>query len=143
MFVVKHGEKKHELMYAECSRLYCIPQKEKDDVVKLWRETNDGMYWVHKSSVPNKDEFGIIGMQVARRTIRLNVLIRDMLGVHHYYHLYETEILVQQSDTHTVTRFVGTLLTLRNILIVNISLLLNASLSRSARNKGSSNIDSE
>jgi hypothetical protein len=41
------------------------------------------------------DEFGIIGMQVAGQTIRLNVLIRDMENIHRYYHLYEAEIPVQ------------------------------------------------
>jgi hypothetical protein len=57
--------------------LSCIPQKEKDDEIKLWHETNDGMYWVHKSSGPDKGKFKIIGMQVAGQTIHLNVLIRD------------------------------------------------------------------
>lgn len=35
-------EKKHELLYVECSRLSYSSQKEKDDKVKLWREVNDG-----------------------------------------------------------------------------------------------------
>ena len=52
------------------------------------------MYWVHKSSGPDKGEFGIIGMQVAGRIMRLNILIRDMENIHHYYHLYEAEIPV-------------------------------------------------
>ena len=82
-------------------------------------------------------------MQVAGQTIRLNVLIRDMENVHRYYHLYEAEISVQQSDPSTVINFVKTLLILRNILIVNMSLLLNAPSVRSKRNKDSSNVDSE
>ncbi|POG72516.1 hypothetical protein GLOIN_2v1773503 [Rhizophagus irregularis DAOM 181602=DAOM 197198] len=65
MFVMKHDGKKYELIYVESSRLSCIPQKEKDDEIKLWRETNDGMYWVHKSSGLDKGEFRIIGIQVA------------------------------------------------------------------------------
>ncbi|RIA91217.1 hypothetical protein C1645_822375 [Glomus cerebriforme] len=105
MFVMKHNGKKYELIYVESSRLSCTLQKEKDDEIKLWRETNDGMYWVHKSSGPDKDEFGIIGMQVAGQTIRLNVLIRDMENVHRYYHLYKAEIPVQQSDPSIVTNF--------------------------------------
>nr|CAG8523892.1 9084_t:CDS:2 [Entrophospora candida] len=36
---------------------------------------NDGMFWVRKSCKPDKDEFGIIGVQVAGRKIRLSVLI--------------------------------------------------------------------
>jgi len=143
MFVMKHDGKKYELIYVESSRLSCTPQKEKDDEIKLWRETNDGMYWVHKSSGPDKGEFGIIGIQVAGRIMRLNVLIRDVGNVHRYYHLYEAEIPVQQSDPSTVTNFVKTLLILRNILIVNMSLLLNAPSVRSKRNKDSSNVDSK
>ena len=143
MFVTKHGGKKYELIYVESSRLSCTSQKEKDDELKLWRETNDGMYWVHKSSGPDKGEFGIIGMQVAGRIMRLNVLMRDVKKVHRYYHLYEAEIPVQQSDPFIVTNFVKTLLILRNILIVNMSLLLNAPPVRFQRNKGSSNVDSE
>ena len=140
---MKLNGKKYELIYVESSRLSCTSQKEKDDEIKLWRETNDGMYWVHKSSGPDKDEFGIIGMQVTGQTIRLNVLIKDMENVHRYYHLYEAEIPVQQSDPSIVTNFVRTLLILRNILIVNMSLLLNAPPVRSKRNKNSSNVDSE
>ena len=101
------------------------------------------MYWVLKSSGPDKGEFGIIGMQVAGRIMRLNILIRDVENMHCYYHLYEAEIPVQQSDPSTVTNFVKTLLILRNILIVNMSLLLNAPSVRSKRNKDSSNVDSE
>ena len=101
------------------------------------------MYWAHKSSGPDKGEFGIIGMQVAGRIMCLNILIRDMKNVHHYYHLYKAEIPIQQSDSSTVTNFVKTLLILQNILIVNMSLLLNAPSVRSKRNKDSSNVDSD
>ena len=143
MFVMKHDEKKYELIYVECSRLSCILQKEKDDEIKLWREANDGMYWAHKSPGPDKGEFGIIGMQVAGQIMCLNILIRDVKNVHCYYHLSETETPVQQSDPSTVTNFVKTLLILQNILIVNMSLLLNAPSVRSKRNKNSSNINSD
>ncbi len=95
MFVMKHNKKKYELIYVESSRLSCTSQKEKDDEIKLWRETNDRMYWVHKLSGSDKDEFKIIEMQVAEQIIRLNVLIRDMENIHHYYHLYEVKISVQ------------------------------------------------
>src|SRR5688572_18468571 len=98
MFVMKRGEKNYELLYAECSRLTCTTRKEKNDGVKLWRETNDGMYWTRKSCKPDKDEFSIIGMQVAGKKLRLSVLIRDMSEVHRYYHLHESEIPIQQSS---------------------------------------------
>ncbi|CAG8796662.1 11183_t:CDS:1, partial [Gigaspora rosea] len=51
--------------------------KDKDDEIKLWREANNGMYWAHKSTKPDQDEFGIVAIQVAGSIIRLNVLIRD------------------------------------------------------------------
>ncbi|CAG8509297.1 9790_t:CDS:2, partial [Acaulospora morrowiae] len=55
--------------------------KIEDDYVKLWREVNDGMYWVYKSRRPEKDQFGIIGLQVAGSLLRLSVLIRDSANV--------------------------------------------------------------
>ncbi|CAI2185441.1 11536_t:CDS:2 [Funneliformis geosporum] len=60
---------------------------------------NDGMYWIHKGCKLDKDEFGIIGIQVA------------------------VKIPIQLTDGDTVFKFVETLLTIRNILHVNISLL--------------------
>ncbi|RHZ63714.1 hypothetical protein Glove_328g94 [Diversispora epigaea] len=117
---------------------------EKNDGVKLWRETNDGMYWTRKSCKPDKDEFSIIGMQVAGKKLRLSVLIRDISEVHRYYHLHESEIPIQQSPPSVVTKFIETLLILRNILIVNMSLLHNASLPKSVRLvEDSSTIDSD
>ena len=46
MYVVKHMGVFFELMYVECSRLHCNEKKKKDDEIKLWRECNDGIYWV-------------------------------------------------------------------------------------------------
>ncbi|CAG8710926.1 1170_t:CDS:1, partial [Ambispora leptoticha] len=144
MFVMKRGKKNYELLYAECSRLTCTTRKEKNDGVKLWRETNDGMYWTRKSCKPDKDEFGIIGVQVAGKKLRLSILIRDMSEVHRHYHLHESEIPIQQSAPSIVTKFVETLLILRNILIVNMTLLHNASLPKSGRLvEDSSTIDSD
>ena len=133
MFVMKHGEKNYELLYTECSRLTCTAQKEKYDEVKLWREANDGMYWTRKSCKPDKDEFGIIGVQVAGKKLRLSVLIRDMSEVHRYYHLHESEIPIQRSTPSAIAKFIKTLLILRNVLIVNMTLLHHASLSKSSR----------
>ncbi|CAG8464459.1 8759_t:CDS:2 [Paraglomus occultum] len=45
MFVIKLDDRLFELMYAECLRLICTKTKEIDEV-KLWRECNDGMYYV-------------------------------------------------------------------------------------------------
>ncbi|CAG8544057.1 25328_t:CDS:2 [Gigaspora margarita] len=58
------------------------------DGVKLWRETNDGMYWTRKGCKPDKDNS----------------------DVHRYYHLYESTIPIQQSDLSVVSKFIETLL---------------------------------
>ncbi|CAG8752442.1 8165_t:CDS:1 [Dentiscutata erythropus] len=141
---MKNKGKKYELMYSECSRLFCTSQKIDDDAVKLWRETNDSMYWVYKGCRPEKDEFGIIGLQVAGPLLRLTVLIRDGASVDQYYHLHESEIPVQYSDSCIVAEFIKTLLILHNILIVNMTLIPHGSLPKSERQKeNSSTVDSD
>ena len=135
MLVSKESDKLYELMYVECSRIFCNKQKEDDDNVKLWRETNDGMYWVQKSHKLEKGQFGIIGVQVARQKLCLNILIRDKVEVHRYYKLRESIIPIHYSHEPSVlAEFIKTLLVLRNILIVNMSLLRNTPLCRSSRN---------
>ena len=76
MFVLKYLVF-FELLYVECSRLHCTQQKKKDDEIKLWRETNDGTYYVRKVLKPDKDQFGVVGVQVAGNMLHLNVLVRD------------------------------------------------------------------
>jgi hypothetical protein len=39
IFVMIDRGKKYELIYTECSRLFCTEQKIKDNAVKIWRET--------------------------------------------------------------------------------------------------------
>ncbi|GET03998.1 hypothetical protein GLOIN_2v1489056 [Rhizophagus clarus] len=144
IFVMMDRGKKYELMYTECSRLFCTEQKIKDNAVKIWRETNDGMYWVYKGRRPEKDEFGIIGLQVAGSILRLTVLIRDGANVDRYYHLHESRIPVQKSEPAVVAKFIETLLILRNILIVNMSLLPHGSTPKSDRQKEDrTTVDSE
>ncbi|RHZ81290.1 hypothetical protein Glove_122g147 [Diversispora epigaea] len=121
MFISKEDDKYYELMYAECSRIICTKQKEEDDDIKLWQQ------------------FGIIGIQVARCRLSLNVLIRDELEVHRYYKLHETEIPIRYSnDPSILADFIYTLLLFRNTLIVNMSLLRCAHDRRSNRNLDSS-----
>ncbi|CAG8563994.1 6547_t:CDS:2, partial [Acaulospora colombiana] len=57
MFVMKHNEKIHELLYVECSRISCTRQKSQDDEVKLWREVNDGMYYALSLLKTGKEPF--------------------------------------------------------------------------------------
>ena len=143
MFTTKQTEKEYELMYSECSRIVCTEQKKRNDYVKLWCETNDGMYFAHHSRKLEK-QFGIIGIQVARTVLYLNVLIRDDAEVHRYYKLRESKIPVHYSnDPSVISGLIHTLLTFRNILIVNMSLLYSSQLRRSHRNLDSSTVSSD
>jgi hypothetical protein len=135
MFIEKNKEL-FELMFVECSRIFCTKNKEENDEVKLWREMNDGMNYVHKFYRPEKDEFGILGIQVAGKMMHLNVLIKDINDVNRLYHLNSIEIPIQQTNNKEyISQFIKTLLLVRNILTVNISLLLNAPLLKSDRIK--------
>ncbi|CAG8749845.1 2204_t:CDS:2, partial [Cetraspora pellucida] len=126
MFMVKHLDAFFEIMYVECSRLVCTPQKKVNDDIKLWSECNDGMYYTRKTLHPDKDQFGIVGIQIAEDTLYLNVLIRDKLNIDRYYKIELAKILVQKSDETIVIKFVETLLILCNIIITNLSLLYHA-----------------
>ncbi|CAG8665920.1 19932_t:CDS:2 [Gigaspora rosea] len=89
-----------------------MEQKIKDDAVKIWRETNDGMYWVYKGRRPEKNEF-VKGSCAKVRTSCCSEILE-------------------------------TLLILRNILIVNMSLLPHGSTSKLDRQKeDSTTVDSE
>ena len=71
--------------------------------------------------------------RLAGNVLHLNLLVRDMVNVHRYYHLRSVEIPVQFSDEAVVTKFIETLLLLRNIVITDLSLLYHASISTSQR----------
>ncbi|CAJ0825920.1 6243_t:CDS:2 [Entrophospora sp. SA101] len=135
MFMTASKEKLYELMFVECSRIICNDDKKENDKVKLWREMNDGMAYVHGGCKPDKNEFGIVGIQVAGRMLHLNVLIKDTDDINHLYHLRSVEIPIQPVDEEGVSQFVEALLILRNNLIVNISLLMNAPEAKSERQK--------
>ncbi|CAG8687731.1 15072_t:CDS:1, partial [Acaulospora morrowiae] len=81
-------------------------------------------------------EFGIIGLQVAGSSLRLSVLIRDSANID--YHLHESTIPVQHSNSVIVAKFIETLLIVRNILIVNMTLLPHGSTPKSERQKEAS-----
>ncbi|KAG9297078.1 hypothetical protein G9A89_004944 [Geosiphon pyriformis] len=74
-------------------------------------------------------------MKRARTEIQLNVLIRDNLDIHRYYHLKKTQISIQWSEQalSTLPEFVELLLNLRNILVVNLSLLMQVPISERHR----------
>ncbi|GES81253.1 hypothetical protein GLOIN_2v1776328 [Rhizophagus clarus] len=98
MVLDQYVDKIIELTYVECSRIVCSATKKANDEVKLWRETLDGASFVNIACRPTSSQFGIVGIQVAGTTIYLN----------------------------RVKSLVRLLLTLRNILIVNKSLLARA-----------------
>ncbi|RHZ89327.1 hypothetical protein Glove_16g40 [Diversispora epigaea] len=135
MFVAKYRETIFELMYVECSRLICTAQKKIDDDIKLWRECNDGLFWVRQTLKPDKDQFGIVGVQIAGNELHLNLLVRDIRNVHRYYHLRSVEIPVQFSNGRVVYEFIETLLLLRNLIITNLSLLYHGTVTSSQRLK--------
>ncbi len=112
IYVVKYLNVFFELMYVECSQLYYNQQKKIDDKIKLWRESNNDMFWVHRILKSEKDQFEIVGVQVAENMLHLNVLIRDKANVHRYFHLQLAEIPMRLSDVGVVTKFVKTLLLL-------------------------------
>ena len=86
MFIEEYRGKLYELIFVECSRLVCPEQKKDNDNVKLWREMNDGLYWVYNGCRPDKNEFGIIGIQIAGDTLHFNNIIKDMEDIHRLYH---------------------------------------------------------
>ncbi|CAG8637018.1 7527_t:CDS:2 [Ambispora leptoticha] len=88
----------------------------------------------------DKDQFGIVGIQIAGDTLHLNVLIRDKVNIHKYYHIQSAKIPVRISDEDVVTNFVETLLLLRNIIITNLSLLYHAPTATSQRQMEDSTI---
>ncbi|CAG8734634.1 16857_t:CDS:2 [Acaulospora morrowiae] len=142
MFEVHREGKVYELLYGECSRIFCTPQKELDDKIKLWREVNDGLYWVRKGCKPEKEQFGIIGIQVAGRKLHLSVITRGVDEIHRFYNLHSAEIPVNPMGDYDLINFIKTLLTLRNMIIVNMSLLFHASTSISHRQEDSSTVSS-
>ena len=65
MYLIKYEGKIFELMFGECSRIICDNNKRRNDEIKLWREANDGMSWVEKLRNPEKEQFAIVGIQIA------------------------------------------------------------------------------
>jgi hypothetical protein len=65
MYILNREDKNFELIFGECSRLICTNNKIKEDEIKLFRETNDGMSWLRKKHQPENEKFGIIGIQIA------------------------------------------------------------------------------
>ena len=125
MGLLKQDEKIIELMYTESSRIICSKSKKADDDIKLWRETLDGASFVSALCRPAGNQFGIIGIQVAGTTMYLNVLVKDLAGIPRYFHLDHAEIPLSPHQLR-LKSLIRLLLTLRNVMIVNKSLLMQA-----------------
>lgn len=102
------------------------------------------MFWIRQGCKPEKNQFGIIGIQVAGTEIQLNVLIRGGLDIHRYYHLKKAQIPIHWSEQvlSTLPEFIELLLNLRNILIVNLSLLMQILTSKTHRVEKSTTVSS-
>jgi hypothetical protein len=118
-------EKIIELLYTESSRIVCSKSKKADDEVKLWRETLDGASYISALCRPVGNQFGVVGIQVAGTTMYLNVLVKDPAGIPRYFHLDQAEIPLS-SHQPRLKSLIRLLLTLRNVMIVNKSLLMQA-----------------
>jgi hypothetical protein len=75
---------------------------------------------------PLNNQFGIVGVQVAGEDIYLNVLVNDAGGLSRYFHIDHAEIPLTVKSPRRVKPLLRLLLTLRNIMIVNKSLLMQA-----------------
>jgi hypothetical protein len=56
-----------EIMYLECSRISSDDRKLKEDEIKLFRECNTGLDYANTGCNHLSTEFGIVGIQVARK----------------------------------------------------------------------------
>ncbi|GES80988.1 hypothetical protein GLOIN_2v1632380 [Rhizophagus clarus] len=110
----------------KCSRIIRNDTKKSNDEVKLWRETLDGISFVNLVCRPLNNQFGIVGVQVAGEDIYLNVLVNDAGGLSRYFHIDHAEIPLTVKSPRRVKPLLRLLLTLRNIMIVNKSLLMQA-----------------
>ncbi|RHZ69783.1 hypothetical protein Glove_278g37 [Diversispora epigaea] len=126
MVMVKYGGKIFELAYIESSRILCTKSKREDDSVKLWRETLDGISFVGVACRPTNNQFGIVGIQVANEDLYLNILVKDVSGIPKYFHVDQVKIPFTKNTSWRVEPLIRLLLTLRNIMIVNQSLLIQA-----------------
>ncbi|RGB22743.1 hypothetical protein C1646_775619 [Rhizophagus diaphanus] len=128
IFIAKHMDRIYELIFAECSRIICSDVKEDDNRVKLWRELNDALYWTNRGcKLEEKNEFSILGFQVAGRKFNLYVLIRNKENISRLFLLRSVCIPTQYTNNKkTIYEFIEALLLLRRILIVDLSLLFNS-----------------
>ena len=87
----------------------------------------DGASFVSALCRPVGNQFGVVGIQVTGTTMYVNVLIKDLAGISRYFHLDHAEIpLSSSNNTSRVKSLICVLLILRNIMIMNKSLVMQA-----------------
>ncbi|UZO29336.1 uncharacterized protein OCT59_022815 [Rhizophagus irregularis] len=137
MGIMKQDTNDIELIYVESSRITCSEKKKDDYDVKLWREMIDGTSAINALCRPAGHEFGVVGIQIAGLDMRLNVLVKDLGGIPRYFHLDHAEIPISPHLTNTKS-LIRVLLNLRNVMIVNKSLITQALLENPPRNTSQS-----
>ncbi|CAJ0767962.1 23269_t:CDS:2 [Entrophospora sp. SA101] len=86
----------------------------------------------------------IIRAQIAGDVMHFNIMIKDMDNINQLYNLYSIKIPVRSTGSEDVFRFIEALLNLRNILIINLTILYHSPKTRSLRlKKSSSTVSSE
>ena len=87
----------------------------------------DGASFVSALCRPAGNQFGVIGIQVTSITIYVNVLIKDLASISRYFYLDYAKIpLLLSNNISRVKSLIRVLLTLRNIMIVNKSFVMQA-----------------
>ncbi|PKB96179.1 hypothetical protein RhiirA5_404502 [Rhizophagus irregularis] len=114
MGIMKQDTNDIELIYVESSRITCSKKKK-------------------MMMIPAGNEFGVVGIQIAGLDMRLNVLVKDLGGIPRYFHLDHAEIPISPHLTNTKS-LIRVLLNLRNVMIVNKSLITQALLENPPRN---------
>src|SRR5688500_10070143 len=81
--------------------------------------------YVKQACRPLRNQFGIIGIQVAGEDVYLNVLMKDASGLSRYFHLYHAEIPFTSKTASRVKPLISLLLNPMSMypLMVNHTLL--------------------
>ncbi len=64
MIIISIDKTEFEIMFLEGSRLVADNGKFQDDSVKLWRESNDGIWFVNRACKTKGEYFAITNIQV-------------------------------------------------------------------------------
>ncbi|RHZ78183.1 hypothetical protein Glove_166g131 [Diversispora epigaea] len=102
MIMAKYEDKIFELAYVKSSQILCVTCR------------------------PTNYQFGIVRIQVAGEDLYLNILVKDTNGILRYFYVDQMKIPFTKNTSWHVEPLIRLLLTLKNIIIVNQSLLIQA-----------------